>query len=393
MPRGSRAHAGPYNFHIYCVRLSDIAVTSAPAYQRLAIIYWGGITYAVLIRLEEGCFVLDSSHGIRQNQHPYMQTSCALKKWLFLAIATPLFLNCLPAEADVWTDCMFPDSFAPGPYYFGPNDNEFKRTGYPGGVSGPLYWAGFALNGGFIDSNPASVYKNGDVWGDIGAAGTGNISLEDGFRVHKVAGRGGNVYYHTGGKYSKTAGATVEGAVVSNGTGDNILERGANFALGASEYAFNLAATPVFVNGSMTATMPTTVNLKNQNMSVSLTNSCNVLKLQDFVIQGGTFTLMGNFTTQSVIINVNRDFVMNGGAKIVLSGGLEWDEVLFNIHGKGNVVSFDQNANLTGIVLAPKRHVRLKGGTIINGLVIGEEIELASLSQIRHPSVVSPIGP
>jgi hypothetical protein len=315
-----------------------------------------------------------------------------LKSWLILVSAIPFCLTAFQAKADIWTDCGIQAYLTAQ----GLGNSQFTANGFSDSFhSKQIYWAGFALNGGFIDSNPTDVAKNGDVWGDIGAAGTGNISLQDGFTLHKNMGRGGNLYYHTGGKYTKTAGAVVQGDVVSDGNADNVLGQGFNQALAVSDYAFGLAPTPVFVNGSLTPSMPTTVNLKNQNMSVSVIgtgNNCNVLRLQDFVIQGGTFTLQGTMT-QSIIINVNHDFVMNGGANVVLSGGLKWDNVLFNIHGTGNVVSFDQNANLTGYVWAPKRHVRIKGGSIINGSVVGEEIELASLGQIRHPSVVSPIGP
>jgi hypothetical protein len=110
-------------------------------------------------------------------------------------------------------------------------------------------------------------------------------------------------------------------------------------------------------------------------MSVILTSTCNVLKLQDFFIQGRTFTLSGT-TAQSIIVNVSRDFVMNGAAQVVLAGGLQWDNVLFNVLGTGNVVSFDQD-------------VTIKSASVINGMVVGESIELASLSQIKNPAVVS----
>lgn len=299
--------------------------------------------------------------------------SSILPSRLRAIVATFFCLTAIQASADVWSD-----------FTFSPVDNEFTRFGYSDpSHSSPekrIYWAAFALQGGFIDSNPEDVYKNGDVYGDIGVADNGNIKLEQGFRLHKgIAGRGGDLYYHTPGQFTNN-GAIIDGLVHNDANADSILDKGAAYALYATEYAFSQPSTYPGI---------TNVALKNQNMLVQLTQQRNVLQLQNFTMQGGTFTLQGT-AAQSIIINVNSNFLMNGGAQIVLQGGLEWDNVLFNVHGKGNVVSFDQSAYFRGILLAPKRHVRIKGASTIFGNAIGEKIELASLSKIIHPSVASP---
>lgn len=295
--------------------------------------------------------------------------ACFRRRVIIAAVVLSIFGQ-FSARADVWTDCGFSI----------PN-NEFTAAGYfDAAHNKTLYWAGFALNGGFVDSNPNDVLKDTDIYGDIGVSGNGNISLQNGFKVHKgFAGRGGNVYYHTGGTFKRSGETVIEGDVVSDTNADTILNKGFNDALAASDYAFGLAATQGI----------STVSLKNQNMTVSLTATCNVLQLQNFVIQGGTFTLVGT-AMQSIVINVSGDFVMNGGAQIVLQGGLQWDNVLLNVHGQGNVVSLDQAAYVRGILLAPKRHVKIKGASTVEGITIGEKIEIASHSRLIHPSVASP---
>src|SRR6185295_15549545 len=79
-----------------------------------------------------------------------------------------------------------------------------------------------------------------------------------------------------------------------------------------------------------------------------------VLSLRDFQLAGhSTFTLQGTATT-TFIINVSGQFSLLKNARIVLSGGVQWNDVLFNVRGSGTV-SISGDASLQGILMANGR--------------------------------------
>jgi autotransporter-associated beta strand protein len=136
----------------------------------------------------------------------------------------------------------------------------------------------------------------------------------------------------------------------------------------------------------------TTVNLrKNQNLTVSgAPGATVVLSLNNFIMSGSsTFTLQGTATT-SFIINVNRQFSLSRSAKIILSGGVQWNNVVFNVRGKGSVVTLSGRSRLTGILNASQRTVGLTDYAIVYGQVNAKKLLLLESSQIIQPPVVSP---
>jgi len=128
----------------------------------------------------------------------------------------------------------------------------------------------------------------------------------------------------------------------------------------------------------------------NMNMTVSAvapgTNV--VLKLSNFQRIGGTFTLQGT-STNNFIINVSSAFSLSGSAKIVLSGGVTWDNVLFNVHGTGSDVQLNGNTSLEGILMATKRKVGLSNMALVKGEIIANKISLSGSAQVIHPPVTS----
>jgi hypothetical protein len=114
------------------------------------------------------------------------------------------------------------------------------------------------------------------------------------------------------------------------------------------------------------------------------------LKLGHFVLgNNSTFTLQGTATT-TFIIKVKNQFSLTGNAQVVLLGGVQWDDVIFVVRGKGDVVSLIQNASLQGILMANKRKVMLRNHSIVNGQVIARAVKLRGASQIVQPPIVSP---
>ena len=130
-----------------------------------------------------------------------------------------------------------------------------------------------------------------------------------------------------------------------------------------------------------------------RHQSVTLTGAPGetvTLKLGHFVLSGNsTFTLQGTATT-TFIIKVKNQFSLTGKAKVVLLGGVQWDDVIFVVRGKGDVVSLSRHARLEGILMAKKRKVRLRDHSLVHGQVIARAIALRGASQIDQPPIVSP---
>lgn len=115
-----------------------------------------------------------------------------------------------------------------------------------------------------------------------------------------------------------------------------------------------------------------------------------VLNLKNFVMSDSArLTLQGTATT-NFIINVTKQFSLSGSAKIVLSGGVQWDNVMFNVRGKGTVVRLSGQSELVGILTANRRKVQLSDNSIVRGQVFARRVVLLDGSQIIQPPVASP---
>jgi choice-of-anchor A domain-containing protein len=115
-----------------------------------------------------------------------------------------------------------------------------------------------------------------------------------------------------------------------------------------------------------------------------------VLNLRMLRMTGNsTLTLQGSANT-TFVINVNRGFSLINAARIVLSGGLDWNDVLFNVRGTGTTVNLSGNSNFQGILLASRRSVQIRDGAILRGEVIADNLQMQGTAQVNHPAVVSP---
>lgn len=109
-----------------------------------------------------------------------------------------------------------------------------------------------------------------------------------------------------------------------------------------------------------------------------------VLNLKNFVISGSaTFTLQRTATT-NFIINVTKQFSLSNNAKIVLSGGLQWNHVFFDVLGKGDV-TLSGHSWLAGILTASQRMVKLTDHSTVWGQVIANKVLIRDSAQIIHP--------
>jgi hypothetical protein len=114
------------------------------------------------------------------------------------------------------------------------------------------------------------------------------------------------------------------------------------------------------------------------------------LNLRNSVLAGhSTLTLQGTATT-SFIINVAKQFSLSGSSQIILSSGLRWDHVFFNVLGPGSVVSLNGTAKLYGTLTAVQRTVKMGGHSVLYGAVTGRKILLTQAARIVPPPIVSP---
>jgi len=160
--------------------------------------------------------------------------------------------------------------------------------------------------------------------------------------------------------------------------------------------AFNRSTTNLVlaIHGSAMSGLgsPTSINLGG-SQSVSIPGAPGqtvTLNLRNFVLTAqSSFTLQGTATT-SFIINVTKQFSLSGGSRIILSGGVRWDHVFFNVLGRGSAVSLDDRAQLYGTLTARRRTVKLDEHSIVYGAVTAKKIRLTDAARIIPPSIVSP---
>ena len=279
------------------------------------------------------------------------------------------------------------------------------------GNAGRTYdWALFALTGGItiadtaartFDPNP---YPTGPspypqtyfgpfsgtptVRGNIGVAAN-SITISGTTKVE------GTAYIKTGGLLRRSGTASVRGGVVQNAGNDLLMNSVKNDAIAASAQANALMAD--LAGGSITGTGYSTSVVNSTGGAGFLSAPAGahvVLKLSDFVLNGGaTLTITGDQYT-TYIIDVQSNFSILGGS-VVLTGGLLGENVLFNIAGTSPLVSLGAGAQLSGYILAPGRTVNLNGGASVgsstsSGSIIAGAINISGGGTLSHLPPASP---
>jgi len=111
--------------------------------------------------------------------------------------------------------------------------------------------------------------------------------------------------------------------------------------------------------------------------------------LQNFALTGhSTLTLFGD-STATFIFNVTQQFSLAGSGRIVLSGGIQWNHVFFNVLGTGTPVTLTGRSSLAGTLTATQRIVKLSGHAIVYGKVLAQNVVIRQAAQIITPPVVS----
>ena len=210
-----------------------------------------------------------------------------------------------------------------------------------------------------------------DVFGDVGIA-NGDLKMSGNAMISGIA------YLKTGGHFSASGSATVTGGVVQSGASDSILSQGVIDSVAASNAAFALSTSVGY---------PSTINA-NTSLTLSTTGNA-VLKLTDFKLSSCAILTLNGTATSSFVINVTNNFNMSGGSKVQLTGGLTWDNVVFNVRGGGDA-KITGASQLTGIILATNRTVELSGSSKVSGEIIANRVKLSGGSNVTRPALVSP---
>jgi hypothetical protein len=81
---------------------------------------------------------------------------------------------------------------------------------------------------------------------------------------------------------------------------------------------------------------------------------------------------------------------LSGHSRIVLSGGLQWDHVFFNVLRRGSVVSLSGNAQLYGTLTATLQTVKMDDHSVVYGAVTARKILVTDAARIIPPPIASP---
>ena len=240
-------------------------------------------------------------------------------------------------------------------------------------------WAAFSLGGGISETDTIDQFTgNTYIQGDVGVAGDGNISLAGNATID------GDLYWRTNGTLSLSGNARITGARHHDAASDSILDNGVNEANSSSAHAATFASSFAY-SGLTSITSSMTLSAQHDRAGNST-----VLNLTDLVLTSGSILTLQGTASDVYIINVSRSFSLTSQSRIVLSGGIAWNNVLFNVKGSGSDVTLDGQSSLMGILMANARTVRNAGGSIVYGEVIANKIKLSGSAQIIHPPVSSP---
>lgn len=247
------------------------------------------------------------------------------------------------------------------------------------GIAGPGNWAVLAL-GGVLPANETKVSMTGPgtTTGNVGVANAGNLALS-GSAGPSID---GDVYLGMG--VSVAAPNLVTGTIFTNQ--DTTLDQAVIDAVNAAAFFNGLADTFTITGGKI-----------NSSMTITATTNLNVTHITDLDLNHEDLILVGT-STQEFVINVAGGFkisgdnsLADGSGKIILSGGLTPQNVVFNIVGTGSDVATSggssgnlPNVIISGILLAAQRKIAFAPGMVIGEIIAGgQSLSLVSGSQVE----------
>ncbi|HEY2123971.1 MAG TPA: ice-binding family protein, partial [Chthoniobacterales bacterium] len=236
-------------------------------------------------------------------------------------------------------------------------------------MAGLEHWALFSLGAGTLGNS----FSGSTVNGDVGAAGNANVSLSS-------STLNGALYYGSNGTLQMSGGSVITGATIHDQ--DAVLNSVVAGALAVSGAASDLAANRPF----------TKFNLKN-TQTAALTGAPGetvVLNLKTFALSGSAAMTLNGTATTNFVINVKSKFSLLDNSRIVLAGGMNWNNVLFNVVGKGANAKIAGQSSFEGTLMANFRTVQVQDRATVWGQIIANRILLSGGTQITLPPITSP---
>jgi hypothetical protein len=259
--------------------------------------------------------------------------------------------------------------------------------GTAGGGTGYQNWAIFALSGGVTITDPTSG-GGYDVLGNVGMAGSGYLNMSVAWVSGGVYNPTGTGNLFSGGSYASGGAGAMGGTYFPTAVTNAQNASGAATAAGAGGSITGTGINALTYGGAFTGT-PGTIALSGTSASITgQANQTYVLNLTNLALASSTLTLVGTAST-NFVFNIAQYMVLSNAAHIVLSGGLQPQNVLFNV--QSNTPQYDVTlsgaSTANGIILAPTRNVKMTGASAVTGEVIANAVSLAGASKVINPTV------
>lgn len=224
-----------------------------------------------------------------------------------------------------------------------------------------------------VSKNGLKLSGGSVVDGDAAVGGKGATTLQDNAVLD------GDLYYRLHNKLTVSGNATITGT--ADNTHEDLIDAALQQALATSNEAAGFAST--------NPSAETFLNMGSGTTVTGAPGETVVLNLKTLKLKGNaTLTLDGAATT-TMIINVRKGFSLTGSSRIVLTGGLAWNDVLINVLGKGTAKMSD-SSHLEGMLLATGRNVKITGDATIAGSVIGKSVAFSGNATLINPPAASP---
>lgn len=263
------------------------------------------------------------------------------------------------------------------------------------GAANSLDWSLLSVGGATVTVNNESVVRDFDENGNNAGADSRQLGIQGtGGKLQMSGGGyiGGPVRLADGTTLGITNSNTIDGGIYgTNISGD---PKGNSIFNVAQDSLLNQAASDAAFYSNLYSGLSatdTSISVITDTLTVTGSGGQNVLNLGGLNLGGEeVLTLDGGGSDSSFIVNIFGDLTLNSG-RIELSGGLTFDEVLFNVIG--GKVSFSGGGNsssLMGIILALDKEIAISPG-LIQGSIIGTKITLTSGADLDTPVPPIPV--
>jgi hypothetical protein len=266
-----------------------------------------------------------------------------------------------------------------------PASSGASPAAFAGGVSlgtaGPanytiLSLGGQASNSDGITKTDVTLNNQTSVQGNVGVAATGNISTTGNAFIN------GTLFLNTSGTWSHS-GTSGASSFSQSAATDAKLNQSVQDALNASQQA---AAQP--------STQPsiTSITLGDHGTETIHGTGQDVLNLTTFDLGNNSVLTLDAPAGSSFVLNISGNFTNQG--RVILTGGLSPNDVLYNVTGTGQAIQFSgggNSAQLNGILLSPFRDIQLAPGLVVGEIIGGGNILTltSGADAVPEPSTVA----